>query len=115
MPLATTSRGFHGKMLPVARTFGDAAVDAAEDLDLADLVDTTEAARILRKCTKVVWRWRAAGKIRGYRCGGRWFYSRRELNRQYVPSGSGPPLPPTQAASKRRDAAANAELAAKGW
>ena len=41
MPLATTSQGFHGKMLPVARTFGDAAVD----LDLSDLVDAKEALR----------------------------------------------------------------------
>ena len=95
-------------------------MDADDDLDPSDLVDTKKAAELLQlDNVKTLYRWRRDGKVRGYRRGpypgGRWFYSRRELERLFVPSGSAVPLPPTQAACKRRDAAANAELAAKGW
>ena len=68
---------------------------------------------------KTLYRWRREGKVRGYRRGpwpgGYWFYSRAELKQVFVPSRSAAPLPPTQAERKRREAAADAELAAKGW
>jgi hypothetical protein len=86
------------------------------DLDLDNLVDSKEAAKILKLGhLKVLHRWRANGKVRGFRRQGRWFYSRTELLRMFVPSQPAASMPPTQAERERRAAEATESLRAKGW
>ncbi|HKI30293.1 MAG TPA: helix-turn-helix domain-containing protein [Gemmataceae bacterium] len=80
-----------------------------------DLVDSKEAAKILRLALPVLHRWRARGKVRGWRRGGRWYYSRAELLRMFVPSAPAPSLPPTRGELERRAEAACARLRARGW
>ncbi len=85
------------------------------DLDLDDLIDSIAAAKLLRLALPVLHRWRASGKVRGFRRGGRWFYSKVELMRLFVPSQPAASMPPTQAERERRAAKASAELEARGW
>jgi hypothetical protein len=80
-----------------------------------DLVDARAAAELLRLCVPVLYRWRAKGKVRAWRRGGRWFFSRAELRRLFVADRPAATLPPTGAERERQAALARSELRAKGW